>query len=271
MIVRIIYNMPNWLLALVVVAITVAFAILGLLAVRAVLRGRSREMSNEIVIGLGHQVGVIYAIVVGFVAIGVLSAYDKANGIVENEANQAFTIWVDARVYPADFELKVRNAVEDYLHVVIHDEWPVQDQGRTSLIASRSFEYLYRLIIDYAPTSEAQGIVHREIIQKVNKIFEDRRDRAFMNVHGLQPTVYCEIFLATLILLGFAWAFSAKKLQGHLTLTAMLGVAIGLVIFLIVVFDYPFRGYFSVTTECYQEALDHLARLKIEQPPSSGI
>ena len=35
-------------------------------------------MSNEIVIGLGHQVGVIYAIVVGFVAIGVLSAYDKA-------------------------------------------------------------------------------------------------------------------------------------------------------------------------------------------------
>ena len=41
MIVRIIYNMPNWLLALVVVAITVAFAILGLLAVRAVLRGRS--------------------------------------------------------------------------------------------------------------------------------------------------------------------------------------------------------------------------------------
>ena len=142
---------------------------------------------------------------------------------------------------------------------MIHDEWPVQDQGRTSLIASRSFEYLYRLIIDYAPTSEAQGIVQREIIQKVNKIFEDRRDRAFINVHGLQPTVYCEIFLATLILLGFAWAFSAKKLQGHLTLTAMLGVAIGLVIFLIVVFDYPFRGYFSVTTECYQKSTRSLS------------
>jgi hypothetical protein len=271
MLINIIYNMPNWLLALIIVILVVLISVLGLTIVRKVFKRKSLEMDNEIVIGLGHQAGVIFAIVVGFVAITVLGAFDKAENTAEGEAKETFAIWLDSRAYPAEFEIQVRDAVENYLHVLIQDEWPKQRQGEISLSGDRSLENLYRLLIDYSPTSRAQQAVHDQILNKVNKIFDDRNSREFINLHGLEPTVYYEIILSILVVLGFAWSFSPKNPKSHYILTIMLGIGIGLVFFLIVLFDNPFRGEVSVQSTPYQNALQHIQRLKIEQPTSKGI
>ena len=45
-------------------------------------------------------------------------------------------------------------------------------------------------------------------------------------------------------------------------LTAMLGISIGLAIFLIVAFDYPFRGEVSMGPESFQEVLNHISSVE---------
>ena len=190
MLINIIYNMPNWLLAFCIVSITVIIALVGIPVVHALLKKKSVHMENGIVTGLGHLSGIIFAIVVGFVAIAVLGAFDRARQIAEDEANQAFTIWVYSRVYPENFESKVRDVVESYLNVVIDDEWPKQSQGEISLVAARSFDDLSRLIIDYSPSSSPEQEIHNQILTKVNKIFEDRSSRKFINTHGLQECIF---------------------------------------------------------------------------------
>ncbi len=265
-----VYNMSNLLLCTCIVGITIIVALLGLLIVRKLRRNPESE-TNDIVLGLGHQAGILFAIVVGFIAVSVLGAFDKAVKTVEDEANQAFTIWVDARAYPADFELKLRNAVEDYINSVINIEWPLQSQGETSLKTARSLENLYRLIIDYSPTSEPLQAVHTGVINKVNQLFEDRDSRLFINAHGLSSAVYYVIILSTLIIFCFDWALSPKRPGLHIILTILLSIGIGLIFFLIVGFDYPFRGEISVGPESFQKTLEHIQRLNIEQPPSSGI
>ena len=53
------------------------FAVLGLLIVRNLISDKSRAKNNEIVIGLGHRASVVFAIIVGFVAISVLGVSTK--------------------------------------------------------------------------------------------------------------------------------------------------------------------------------------------------
>lgn len=262
--------MPNWLLCTCIVSIIILIGVLGLLIVRKLRRNPDRE-DNDITLGLGEQAGIIFAIVVGFVAVTVLGAFDKAIKTAEAEANQVLTIWVDARAYPPDFELKVRNAVENFLANVINEGWPQQRLGKISLTANQSFENLYRLLIDYVPTSRAQQAVHTAIIQKINLIFESRESRSFINTHGLPSAVYYVIVLSVLIIFGFDWALTHRSLRMHLILTSLLGFGIGLILFLIVAFDYPYRGKVSVGPESFHKALNYIDRLKIEQPPSPGI
>lgn len=267
---NIVYGASNLLLGICIVSLTMLVGILGLFIVRKLRRNPDRE-NNDITLGLGHQAGIIFAIVTGFVAVTVLGTFDRAIKTAGEEANQAFTIWVDSRAYPPDFELKVRNAVEDYIANVINEEWPQQRRGKTSLKTNHSLENLYRLLIDYVPSTTAQQNIHSKSIKKINMLFENRESRLFINAHGLSSAIYYVIVLSILIIFGFGWALTPKSSGIHFILTALLGFGIGLILFLIVAFDYPFRGEMSVSPESYQNALEQIHRLKTEQPTSKGI
>lgn len=271
MFVNMLYDMPSWLLGLSIITVTTGIGILGLFMVGRLSSNQSRELNNEIVLGIGHLGGILFAIVLGFVAIAVWGQYDKAGLLVENESNAAFTIWVDSRAYPGEYEAQVRNGIEKYLSTVINEEWSLQQHGKVDENANQAFENLYRLLIDYTPKTEAQRIVHAEVLHKVNDLFSLRRSRIFINTHGLEPSVYYVIIISTIITLGFAWSFGSKFPQGHLILTAMLSAGIGLVLFLIITFDWPFRGEVSISSQAFQTVLEHIERLKIEQPISKGI
>lgn len=270
MLIDIIYNIPSWLLGVIIVTLITTIAVIGLHIVRRFVNNESKILNNELVIGLGHQAGVIFAIVVGFVAVAVLQSYDKAGTTVDNEATDAFDIWIDSRVYPAEHEALIRNGVENYLNIVVHEEWPLQAKGKPCINADRALESLYRILVDYAPKSESQKIVHTEVLRKINALFEARRARLFINSHGLDSAVYYETILSLLVILGFAWSFGTKNPKGHTVLTAMLGFGIGLVLFLVVTFDWPYRGDVCISSKPFQTVLDHMERLKIEQPVSSG-
>jgi Na+/melibiose symporter-like transporter len=218
------------------------------------------EMNNDIVGGLGNQASVIFAVIAGFVAVSVWANFDKASAIVDDEANQAFAIWLDARIYPMQFETKVRKDIEDYLHTIIEDEWPKQSQGQSSSAAVNVLEHLYALLIDYVPTSEAEQAIHNQIIIRENKIFHNRRSR----IHSLtlEPAIYYSLITSILFIFGLAWCFNAKTLSSHLIVTAMFSISIAIILFLIVTFDCPFRGEVSIPSEPFKEALQHIQSLK---------
>ena len=264
MIVDIIYNIPTWLLGICILTIIALISLCGLLVMRTIMKKNSIQMDNSIVGGIGDQATVIFAVVAGFIAISVWTNFDKASERVQEEADQAFAIWLDSRIYPLDFKLKVRNAIEEYLHIVIDEEWPKQSQGESSNAAVQTLENLNYLLIDYVPTSASQQAIHNQIILRSNKIFYDRRSR--LHILTLDPAVYYAIICNILVILGLAWCFAAKNLRSHLIVTTLFSLGIGLVLFLIITFDHPFRGEVSIPPKPFQEALQHIQELKLDDP-----
>lgn len=185
-----------------------------------------------------------------------------------DETNAAYDVWLNSRIYPKDFEVKVQDGIESYLNLVVHDEWPLQRQGKPSVKATHAIENLYRLLIDFVPESRAQENIHLVTIHDLNEMIDSRRDRIFINSHGLEPSVYYMIILCAFSILAFTWCFGSKYPVGHFVMTGMLGIGVGLVLFVIIIFDYPFRGKVAITTQTYEDALEQMQRMKMEP---SGI
>lgn len=266
MFVNIVYDIPNLLLGLIIVGGIVLIAVVGYVVVRKCVSEDKRHINNIITSALSQMSGVFFAVVAGFIAIDTWGAFDKALKTVTEETNAAYDVWLNSRIYPKDFEMKVREGVESYLNLVIHDEWPLQRQGEISERATYSVENLYRLLIDFVPETVVQQHIHSETIHDLNAMIDARRDRLFINSHGLEPSVYYMIFLSALSILAFTWCFGSKYPAGHFVMTAMLGIGVGLVLFVILIFDYPFRGKVAVSTKTYEDALEQMQRLKIDQP-----
>lgn len=271
MLVDFVYNLPNLLLGIYIVGLAVALAIIGQFLMRLFVTDERREVNNMLILGISQKAGVIFAVVSGFVIVSILGSFDKAAVTVTNEANTAYSLWLNSRAYSEEYEAKVRHAIENYLTVVVQDEWPLQSEGKESPKATSSIETLYRILIDFVPTSAAQRAVHTQNLKHMNALLDARQARLLINSHGLSSIVYWEIIISALAILAFCWFYGSKFPKGHLWLTSILSVGIGLVLFLIVVFDEPFRGKVCISPAPYEKVMQDFARLKIEQPPSPGI
>ena len=262
-----IYDLPSWVLGVLIVGIASAFAGLGTIVAQRLVPLRVRAEHNEIAGFISAMVGVVYAVFLAFLAIAVWEAFGKAEVTVRREASAAGDIWVDSRPYPLAVERQVRKAVEDYLTAVVEDEWPLQQRGKVSLKAWRAVETLHRLILDYQPETPAQQIAHTEIFRKMNELLAERRSRIFINENAIQAEVWIVLLLGSALAIAFTWFFGTENARAHVAMTTMLGASIGLALFLVVSMDGPFRGRVSVDPAPFERVRETLKRLAVEQPP----
>lgn len=265
-----IYSIPSWLLAILIVFITVLYAVVGFAIVRKFVPASVRAELNDITAAISAISGIAYAVILAFVGIAAWEAFGHADDIVKTEASSAIDIWLGMRPYPKEFEIKVRKSIEDYVDKVIDEEWELQREGGYSQETGHIIEDLHRFLGDYSPTTMAQHIAHHQINDKIVALQTARRTRLSINSDGIHETVYALIILGTMLVIAFSWVMGTTNETGHMLLTAMLGASIGLIFFLIVSMDWPFRGEFSIGPDPFETVRSQLKRLDVEQPPSEG-
>ena len=71
MIVDIVYAMPSWILALVSICVVTAYAIGGLVLVQRFVPAERRRPHNDVAGPVSALVGVVFAVLIAFIAIAV--------------------------------------------------------------------------------------------------------------------------------------------------------------------------------------------------------
>src|SRR5258707_3241733 len=74
-------------------------------------------------------IGVLYAVLLAFIAIATWESFSKASDIVENESDYAGGIYLDTQGLPQAKGKEIRDAVGRYVTVVIDDQWPMPQAG----------------------------------------------------------------------------------------------------------------------------------------------
>jgi hypothetical protein len=254
MLVDVVYSLPTFLVGVIIVARSVAGSIAGLVIFHRYVSIDVRRAHNDVAGFIISVVGVIYAVLLAFIAVAVWADFNKAEGIVEREASLAGDIFVDALNTPDPVGGEIRQHLRDYVELVVQDEWPALKAGKISLRAQAALRKLHEAVF----RSADRGPVFQEILGRLNSLYDARRQRLFEANQGMQSVAWFVVIVGGVLTVGFTYFFGAPSRGLHLAMTGVLAASIALVIILIIAFDYPFRGGTSITSDPFVRVLQDM-------------
>lgn len=206
---------------------------------------------------LAHAfVGVLYAVALGLMVVGVQSGYAEVEEVVMKEAYLAGDLYLDSEGLDEKDHTKIQSLTKQYVESVIDKEWSLISKGSfmnpdTQEIADKLAHYLSKL----QPQSDHQLVVYAELLDGVNDLRDQRRKRLHLGSDGVGTVTWLVVIIGALITIGMAWFYNTQSTKAHLSLVSMMSLMFGLMIFLIVAMDHPLWGEFSVSSQSFTEVL----------------
>lgn len=238
------------------------YAVVGLLFVRRRLLPRlSIEGSDSEFTGAMLQsVMVFYGLAVALIAVTVFETYSETTSVVTGEATALNAIYRDVTSYPEPIRTDLQKRLRDYTRYVIEEAWPLQQQGK---VPGGGIEHMseFQAVLDkFEPTTEGQKIFHAETMRAYNLLIQSRRHRLDAAGTKLPAVMWAVIVIGAFIGLSAAFFFKVGEVRLHLIQVLLLAVFIGLVIFMILTLDRPFRGNLGIRADPYQLVYDQLMK-----------
>ena len=188
--------------------------------------------------------GVIYAVLLAFIAVSTWENFNKTQDAAELEANMVDNLYVDSAGLPPKLAFSVCQHLREYVRLVIEKEWPAQQAGRTNIEGWKPLFKLNREIAKFRPAASASA-VDSEILHTANDLYRARRDRLVLATSKIPTVMWVVTLIGGAFTVGFSFLFGVPRFSMHLLMTGLLSASLALVIVLIVAFDCPFRGELS--------------------------
>lgn len=264
-----IYDLPTWLLCALVIAAYAVVAMTGLRLLRPWARraaGDAPHSHNELVNYFLSAGGVLYGLLLGLVAVGAWQNRASAESVVTREATALAALYRDVSVYPEPTRGDVQRLIREYTRFVIDEAWPLQRRGEVPTGGIKKAGAIYQRLSEFTPATPGEIALHQEALRQFNHFFEARRERLDAVRNGLPAAIWCVVGGGSLIMLGISWLFVAQNFRLHMLLTLSLAVTTGLMVFLTVAMDHPFRGRFSIGSDHYELVLEQLMGQRASTP-----
>lgn len=254
MIVDFLYNNPTWLVSGVVMGAIIGLSALGLVLTHRLVPVVHRRQHNEFAGFLIAVVSVFYAVLLAFIAIAVWESFGKAGQIAAHEASLTGDIYYDAQTMPEPLRAELTQSIHDYVGVVLHEEWPAMalgaEYGEAGWVPLRA---AHEALARFRTTDPIQAAQFSELLNRLNSLYDARRERILASEERLQPVVWGIVLWGLVLTVGFTYLFGMSSFRMHLLMTSSVAASIGLVVVLIVAFDYPFRGEVQVSPEAFEQ------------------
>jgi len=257
-----VFDLPLWIVGLVLVAVMACLAVVGLLFVRRRILPNFQiaDEDGHFTSTMVHSIMVFYALTVAMIAITVWETYDAAAKIVSDEATELATLYRDASAYPPPTQARLQEALREYTEFVIQESWPEQHKGRVPRGGVERIDRFQKILTAFEPSTEGQKILHAENLRTYNQMIEARRMRLDAVQTALPGLLWTVIFVGAGLGVGASCFFRVKDPRLHMTLVVLLTVFFAMVIFVVFAFDRPFRGDMGLESEPYQLVYDQLMK-----------
>ena len=248
-------KIPTLFLGVLVVGSSVILAILGLLFVRRLIPHHRLKLHNDVAGPIFGTLGVVYAVLLAFVVIVVWQNFDKSDLNVEKEANCLADLYKDAEAFSQEFKYKARSLINEYIETVIYKEWPMLSRGEENLQAAGVTARLWKLYSSYLPQGPTEQIFLEESVAKLNTLSDLRMVRLMDARSGVHPVLWFVLIVGGINTIIFTFVFGTENLRAQIAMAVLLAILISLILFTILVLDFPFSGGISVTDNAFRQVL----------------
>jgi len=245
-------SLPVWVNGIIVVGgFLLLSTVMGFFVVKIV-PAQVREQHNELAGFILAVVGVIYAVLLAFVAIGVWERFALAETRTYEEATNVTIVYRDAGSFSNGASL--RAALRDYVREVVDDEWPKMQKGERSVSARLLLESVDRDVRNLKADTPERVNIQARMLEAMDLALQDRDARISEEATGISSVMWAVLIIGAFVTVGFTYLFGFKQNVMQWLMIGALSVLIGLVLFLIVALDFPFRGGLTVGPEAFENA-----------------
>ncbi|WP_371656766.1 MULTISPECIES: hypothetical protein [unclassified Streptomyces] len=241
---------------LIAVAAAATAAVYGL---ARVIPASSRKRHNEVLGFVYAEIGVIYAVVLAMVVVGVWDTRSHEHANTYTETNALLQISWYARSLPQPDRTTLIQRTEAYTTTVIHHEWPLLAEGKDSPTAWTLFTDLRDFINTRQPTSGADQARYQVVLEAVGQLGDARRERVNeAATAGVPVLLWAALLLGALMTVGFIYLFEVGSLRVQACAACALTLTVGVMLLIVYQFNYPFSGALKIQPTAFQLALQRI-------------
>ena len=197
-------------------------------------------------------VGTLYAVMLGLVVVDAMVRFEKAIDVVQAESTCLADIYILSQRLPEPQRSRLHDACRGYAVAVVENEWPLMAQGFVSADARKAGLRILRSLDDFEPMTEAEKAIFPLIIEEMQNTWDHRRERLSTAEYGIPGVEWVALLLGAVVTVVFAGLFHVENFRLQMLITAMAALVIGLNLYLVSLFGYPYAGDLSVSNRPFR-------------------
>jgi hypothetical protein len=193
--------------------------------------------------GMLPPLGILFALLVGFIAVEVWSNFDKARVAVATEASALRAVVLLAGTFPDEQRTRIYALINRHIEESVNKEWPEMAQRRATLstLPTALIEELHDTLA-LKPADDSQRAAQLEMVKALHTALDARRQRIVISESALGTVKWLGILLQGLCtLIAIAMVHSDNRIACAITLT-LFATGIALSVLLIAAYSRPFTS-----------------------------
>lgn len=239
----------------------VLLSLLGVRFVRNAVTSKTLKASHDVAGFSFGIMGVIYAVLLGFIVVTVNNSFQDAQRDILEETSVLVELFRNASPFPKDTQTKVRTLLRDYAEEIYSREWELLARAEQSPEAFAIYQKIWEAYAAYVPKTEHEMAWYKESITKLNELSKQRTKRIFNSHLGLGGLMWTVLIFGAIATMSFMCFFYADSSWIHLTMTALLSGMIGFMLFLILSLGGIYGGDIKIYPEDLKRAVEQFNRV----------
>jgi Protein of unknown function (DUF4239) len=249
-------NLPLlWMAAVVFAATYLLAASVYWVVTRLALNDRARAF-KAVSPGMLPPLGILFALLVGFIAVEVWNNYDKAKVAVATEASALRAVALFAGTFPEEQKTRIHALIDRHIEAAVNEGWPAMAQHRLTLstLPTALIEELHDTLA-IKPVDDSQRTAQTEMVKALHIAMDARRQRIIVSQVAVGTVKWAGILLMGLCtLVAIAIVHSDNRLACAISLT-LFATGIALSLLLIAAYSRPFTGEISVRPDLLKQVI----------------
>ena len=250
-------NLPVLWIAVVVFAATYILAAIVYLVVTSLAVDDRARAFKAVSPGMLPPLGILFALLVGFIAVEVWNNFDKAKLAVASEASALRAVVLLAGTFPDEQKIRIYALIDRHIDEAMNKEWPAMAQQQATLSTLRANALIEALheVLTLKPADDRQRIAQPEMVKALESALDARRQRIIVSQSAVGKVKWAGILLQGLCtLIAIAMVHSDNRLTSAIALT-LFATGIALSLLLIAAYSRPFTGEISVKPDLLKQVI----------------
>ena len=204
--------------------------------------------------GMLPPLGILFALLVGFIAVEVWNNFDKAKAAIATEASALRAVVLLAGSFPQEQKTRIYALINRHIEVAVNHEWPEMAHQRATLspLPTALIGALHDALA-MKPADVSERTAQSEMVRALNTALDARRQRIVISESAVGTLKWMAILLQGFCtLIAIAMVHSENRRACAMTLM-LFATGIALSVLLIAAYSRPFLGAISVGPELLKQ------------------